>query len=505
LPCSVPANQLFSNFTLPEAGFMSDHFAVYILFLIVLGYVVVAIDDLVFDVIYWIESGRMRHLNPILEEAELAGEPEARIAILTAAWHEHDVIGHMLHFNEGLIEYDNYEIFVGTYPNDLPTQLDVDRASESLSRVHKVVNPLPGPSTKADNLNAILNAVRRREAELGAPFDLVMLHDPEDVIHPLELRVVNWHFATRATLDMIQLPIYPLPVAAHAFTAGTYLDEFAELHTKDILVREWIGGFVPSAGVATTWRRTVLDRLAATSPDGRAFSVNSLTEDYDIGLKIRLDGMTSSFVRQFVRRSPGAAAEHAIRPTRIDGIRRSTRADEHTELVATRANFPHTFQTSVRQRTRWTLGIVFQSWRNWGWVGDLRTRYLLLHDRKGPVSYAIMLAGYVFALYLIGHFVVRKAMHPEWNTVLPNTSAVGVAITIGTLLMIHRLLERAIATTRIYGIRQGLLAIPRQPWSNFINLVATFRAARQFVRAERAGTAVAWDKTEHYVPGVVTR
>ncbi|MEO6878013.1 MAG: glycosyltransferase, partial [Gemmatimonadaceae bacterium] len=267
---------------------MSNHLAVYFLFLIVLGYVLVAIDDLVFDVVYWIESGRARHRNPVLDETELANVPEARIAVFTAAWHEQDVIGQMLRFNEALIDYDRYEIFVGTYPNDLPTQLDVDQAAASLPRVHKVVNPRPGPSTKADNLNAILDGVRRREAEVGAPFDLVMLHDPEDVIHPLELRVVNWHFANRPALDMIQLPILPLPVAAHSFTAGTYLDEFAELHTKDILVREWIGGFVPSAGVATTWRRHVLDRLAATSPDGRAFSVNSLTEDYDIGLKIRL-------------------------------------------------------------------------------------------------------------------------------------------------------------------------------------------------------------------------
>src|SRR5213075_650393 len=97
----------------------------------------------------------------------LAEEPEARIALLTAAWHEQDVIAHMLRYNEGLIAYDNYEIFVGTYPNDLPTQADVDRAAAELPRVHKVVNPTPGPTTKADNLNAIVDAIRAREAVTG--------------------------------------------------------------------------------------------------------------------------------------------------------------------------------------------------------------------------------------------------------------------------------------------------------------------------------------------------
>lgn len=483
---------------------MHQRAAVIYLVLLVAAYVVVAVDDLIFDVIYWIESGRDRHRLPVIQEAELAALPEARIALFTAAWHEQDVIEHMLKYNEGLIHYENYQIFVGTYPNDKPTQGDVDRAAAQLARVHKVVNPTPGPTTKADNLNAIVDAMRAHEAEHGR-FDVVMLHDPEDVIHPLELKVVNWHFAHRANLHMIQLPIYPLPVHKRSFTAGTYLDEFAELHTKDIFVREWIHGFVPSAGVATAWRREVLDRLADMSDDGRAFSIDSLTEDYDIGLKVKLAGMEASFIRQFICRDTPDLAEHAIHPKRADALPGRCLDPERTELVATRANFPHTLQTSVRQRTRWTLGIVFQAWKNWGWVGDPRTRYLLVHDRKGPLSYTIVLAGYLFVFYLGVHGLIRHTLHPEWQQVLPNTRVVGVCVTIGTLLMIHRLLERAIATARVFGPVQGVLAVVRQPWSNFINLLATFRAARQFVRAERAGEKVAWDKTQHHVPGVVTQ
>lgn len=479
--------------------------AVFCLLVLVSGYVLIAADDLFFDIVYWIESGRARHKLPIVGESELRAVPEASVALLMAAWHEQDVIAHMLAHNERVIDYRDYEIFVGTYPNDHATHTEVDRAARTLPRVRQVVNPAPGPTTKADNLNAIIAAVQAREIERGKRFDLVMLHDPEDVIHPLELKVANWHFAHRPAVHMIQLPIYPLPVAARSFTAGTYLDEFAELHTKDILVREWICGFVPSAGVATSWRREVLDRLALTSPAGRVFSVTSLTEDYDIGLKLRLAGMEASFVRQFIRRETSAPAAHAIRPKRADAVGDVAMADGHTELVATRANFPHTLRTSIRQRTRWTLGIVFQTWKEWGWVGDIRTRYLLLHDRKGPVSYTIVLVGYLFALYVFTHWALRRSFFPFWDAALPNTRTVGIAITIGTLLMIHRLLERAMATARIFGARQGLLAIVRQPWANIINLIATFRAARQFILAERRGTPVPWDKTQHYVPGVVSQ
>ncbi len=76
----------------------------------------------------------------------------------------------------------------------------------------------------------------------------------------------------------------------------TYIDEFSELHGKDVPVREALAGQVPSAGVGTCFSRRAVTALLADG-DGIAFDVQSLTEDYDIGFRLKEKGMTEIFVR----------------------------------------------------------------------------------------------------------------------------------------------------------------------------------------------------------------
>src|SRR5205814_5731933 len=102
-----------------------------------------------------------------------------------------------------------------------------------------------------------------------------------------------------------QLPVYPFERQWSDFTSSHYMDEFAELHGKDILVREALAGQVPSAGVGTCFsRRAVLALLA--DGDGTAFDGQSLTEDYDIGFRLKAKGMSEIFVR-FPVLKPGEA------------------------------------------------------------------------------------------------------------------------------------------------------------------------------------------------------
>jgi len=56
---------------------------------------------------------------------------------------------------------------------------------------------------------------------------------------------------------------------------------------------------------------------------------------------------------------------------------------EADSLLATREYFPHTFRTAVRQRARWVMGIVLQSWERRGWRAPPRQLYWLWRDRKG--------------------------------------------------------------------------------------------------------------------------
>ena len=451
------------------------------------SYLLCALDDVLFDLTYWVNALRGRWRRPVLTMAQLDSVPQRKAAIITATWREEEVIGKMALFNSVAIDYARYEMLVGTYANDAATQAAVDRAAELLPHLVKVVTPHPGPTSKADNLNSILAEIARREAETGELYEFVLMHDPEDVIHPLELKLVNYMFETQ-DVHMIQLPVLPLPVAAHQLTAGTYQDEFAELYTKDMHVREYISGFVPSAGVATAIRRDVLECLA-DQLNGRTFAINSLTEDYDVGLVLAVGGYNTTFLSQRVRREVTPEGGGAPRETE--------------ELVATRAPFPRTYVASVRQRTRWTIGIVFQAWQTWGWVGSRAIRWVLAHDRKTPWAFATVAAGYLLVAYVLGYSLVRSYLNPALPALLRESSWVEPLFAVGLALMVNRLLQRAIATARIYGIGQGLLAILRQPWGNFIYVVVAARAALQFFGAKRKGTQVTWDKTCNVVPEYV--
>lgn len=75
-----------------------------------------------------------------------------------------------------------------------------------------------------------------------APISLLLvfiLHDAEDVISPMELRLFNYLVERK---DLIQIPVYPFEREWTHFTSMTYIDEFSELHGKDVPVREALAG-----------------------------------------------------------------------------------------------------------------------------------------------------------------------------------------------------------------------------------------------------------------------
>ena len=82
---------------------------------------------------------------------------------MVPAWHETGVIGKMAELAATTLEYENYHIFVGTYPNDPDTQRDVDKACALFPNVHKIICARPGPTSKADCLNNVLDAILQFE------------------------------------------------------------------------------------------------------------------------------------------------------------------------------------------------------------------------------------------------------------------------------------------------------------------------------------------------------
>jgi bacteriophage N4 adsorption protein B len=187
------------------------------------------LDDLLVDLIY---LSRQLHLRlyslfaPLPAASTLSAKtPPGRIVVFVAAWDEARVIGRMLSAALARFEHDDYRIYVGTYPNDPATIAAVADVAEADSRIRLVVGTAPGPTTKADCLNALWRALLRDEAMDGFAAIGIALHDAEDIVHPLELSVyAHWlqHCAT------VQLPVLPLPHPGSRFVAGHYCDEFAE-------------------------------------------------------------------------------------------------------------------------------------------------------------------------------------------------------------------------------------------------------------------------------------
>src|SRR6187399_779647 len=144
--------------------------------LIVGWFLVSALDDFVV-LLAWLCALADRQEGPVWPKAgELFAGRERRIAIFVPAWHEEAVIARMLEQNTAALRYRAYTILVGTYPNDRGTQAAVRRAAEGDSRIELVVGPRPGPTSKADCLNALYRRMCEMEGQTG-PFELVLIHD----------------------------------------------------------------------------------------------------------------------------------------------------------------------------------------------------------------------------------------------------------------------------------------------------------------------------------------
>lgn len=263
-------------------------------------FTVSGLDDILYDLFYWVRwlfrLGKVRAW-PKLTLAKLEAVEQQKVAVFIPAWQELDVILQMLRNACNTLRYRNYDLFVGTYQNDPDTQREVDIAAKQFPQVHKVVVAADGPTTKADCLNRIYSAMREHEELQGERYAIVVTHDAEDIIHPYSLLLDNYLIPRK---DMVQLPVFPAPVPLRYFTYWTYADEFAENHTKDLLVRETSGGFVPCAGVGTAFSRRAFELVGLRGAD-EVFNERMLTEDYELGLRVRLRQLAAAFVSQRMR------------------------------------------------------------------------------------------------------------------------------------------------------------------------------------------------------------
>ncbi len=432
--------------------------------LILLGcvFLVGALDDLFMDLIHFLFRPAPIQIQNRLWK-NWRSLPEKRLAIMIPAWQESSVLEAMVQTNLTRIRYQHYKWFIGVYPNDPDTlQIAFDLKERYPDKIEITVTDRDGPTSKAHCLNCILKQIERSNYRPH----FIAIHDAEDVIHPDAFTAVN---ARPELLDFIQIPIFSLPVPTREWISGTYLDEFAEIHLKEMPVRKILKMPIPSAGVGTFFSASILAEMK--SRFGYVFDEGNLTEDYEISLRIARAGGKQEFL--------------LIR-------------DEKGQVVATREYFPHELKRSIRQKTRWTTGIALQTTAKWKAFGifkktllrahDLPTAYGLFRDRKSLWSNPTVL----FA-WSIAPFILWGARAREGAVFLFHLNLVFFAI---------RILQRARFCGAIYGWRHGVLSVPRVFLSNLINSMACIRALNEFFRTPKNKNQreIKWDKTDHRFP-----
>jgi adsorption protein B len=427
------------------------------------GFLVLGAGDLLMDFLWtglWIQ-GRHRY-RPTAED--LAPQPPGRLAVFIPAWDESAVIGSMLRRAVSVFDHSDYRLYVGAYPNDPATIAEVEGVQDR--RIRLVVGPAPGPTTKADCLNGLWKAMLADEAVDGRPFKAVVLHDAEDVVHKAEL----WLFDRWiGRFDLVQLPVLPLIDPNSRWIGAHYCDEFAQAHGKEMVVRAGIGASVPSAGVGCAFSRKVLTEIAARS-DGCPFDAESLTEDYELGLKVKDNGGRIAFVRMPAGPKGG--------------------------IVATREYFPGTIMAAVSQKARWMTGIALAGWDRMGWSGGPAERWMRLRDRQTLFAALLLFTGYfAVALWLV--LKAREGLTGIAPAVV--TPLLAMLVRINFCLLIWRLAVRAGFVTRAYGWREGLRSIPRAAVGNLIAILAAWKALARYRALRRTGRAT-WDKTAHMFP-----
>lgn len=402
------------------------------------------------------------------EEAELSAVPERRIAIFVALWREHRVIRKMIETNLANLNYSNFDLFVGTYPNDAPTIAAVQEAMKLHANVHQGSCPHDGPTSKADCLNWIYQRMLLYEEQNAVRFETVVIHDAEDIIDPDALRWINYH---ARSADMVQMPVLALKTPVGEILHGVYCDEFAEFQQKDMQARQLLGGFIPCSGVGAGFSRRALEMLAERNHN-RIFEPRCLTEDYEIGFRIHALGLRQKFVPILIR---------------------------HGRALATREYFPHTFRNAVRQRCRWVMGIALQSWEFHTAQETLRYLYWFWRDRKALLGNVAAPVANILFLYGLATWCAAAIGHYPWGLARESAFAVRLSYAGFALQVLHTSI-RAWCCANVYGWKFAAATPARVIAANWLNCFATLRAIRTFLACKLSGEPVRWAKTDHLYP-----
>ncbi|MEN7538709.1 glycosyl transferase family protein [Aurantiacibacter flavus] len=425
-----------------------------------------AADEFAVDLIYLCKRWRGELRTLTMATRNVADRQLSGLAVvMIPTWREEKVIAHTVAHALSAWPQADLRIYVGCYSNDSGTLEAAMRGAGGDPRLRIVVHENKGPTSKADCLNRIYAAMALDEMRTGRLVRMVVLHDAEDMVDPAALPLLD---RAIEQAEFVQLPVLPVPQSDSRWIGSHYCEEFAEAHGKGMVVRAALATGLPAAGVGCAFERRMLAEMVRQRGTVGPFADRSLTEDYELGLRVALAGGRSRFLR--VR-------------------------DEAGLLVATRAYFPSSIAGAVRQKSRWVHGIALQGWDRLGWSRGIGDCWMRLRDRRGPFAALVLFSGYLLLVLGSLSLLLRQfGLGAEWK---PDALLLWL-LWLNVASFVWRAGMRFAFTTREYGWLEGLRAVLRIPVSNIIAIMAGRRALFAYIRTLR-GAAPKWEKTEHDV------
>jgi len=192
-------------------------------------------------------------------------------------------------------------VFLGVYPNDPATCQAAEGLAKKYPNVHPVVNRLPGPTSKAQNLNCVLKSVLDFERDNRVRFAAFLIHDAEDVVHPTSFKLAKY---LTYEYEVVQLPVFPLqpyPTCGTFFrfiTAATYAVSSPTTTTGDFLHARPAVPWCRLRERVLLFSRRALDQVGSY----RLFEEGSVTEDYLLSLRLKELGIHTHFFIEGVQR-----------------------------------------------------------------------------------------------------------------------------------------------------------------------------------------------------------
>jgi Glycosyl transferase family group 2 len=203
------------------------------------------------------------------------------------------------------------------------------------------------------------------------------------------------------------------------------------------------------------------------------FNDVNLTEDYELGFRFYQLGFKTGFFN-----------------VKLD-------KDDEASRIATAEFFPNTFWSSVKQRSRWVAGIVFQNWKAHKWAGNTSTKYFLFRDRKSIFSFVSAFLSNIVIMYFLYSIAAKIFNWPHVTSLVGHSSVLWWLMIANLFFMISRLSHRFVFTYNWYGFKYAFFSIFRLPLDTIINFFAIARSVNVY-KNTKSKTKAVWDSTAHY-------